>query len=177
MRLFIALNFNDEIKKHLSDTANRLNNHSVKGNFTRRENFHLTIIFIGETSKVNEIKTAMDHIDVRSFYLTLKGFGTFRRKGSEIYWMGVEKNEILNRIYHQLTRALLDAGFMIEDREFNAHLTLGREVVMREDFDLKNFAEHMEPMSAKIDKISLMKSERIGEVLTYTEIYKKVLNT
>lgn len=177
MRLFIALNFKDEIKKYLSDIANRLKDHSVKGNFTRRENFHLTLVFIGETTKVNEIKTAMDHIDVRSFYLTLKGFGTFRRKGSEIYWMGIEKNETLNRIHHQLTRALRDAGFTIEDRDFNAHLTLGREVVMREDFDLKNFAERIEPMSMKINKISLMKSERIGGVLTYTEIYKKELNT
>lgn len=176
MRLFIALNFKDEIKKHLADTANRLKEHSVKGNFTCRENFHLTVVFIGETTKVNEIKAAMDHIDVRSFYLTLKGFGTFRRKGSEIYWMGIEKNEVLIKIYHQLTRALLDAGFMIEDREFNAHLTLGREVAMREDFDLKNFAESIEPMSAKIEKISLMKSERTGGVLTYTEIYKKDLN-
>ncbi len=175
MRLFIALNFKDEIKKHLSDTANRLKDHSVKGNFTRCENFHLTLLFIGETTKVNEIKTAMNHINVRSFYLTLKGFGTFRRKGSEIYWMGIEKSETLNRIHHQLTRALLDAGFKIEDRGFNAHLTLGREVVMREDFDPILFFNSIEPMLVLVDKISLMKSERIGGVLTYTEIYKKEL--
>lgn len=176
MRLFIAVNFKDEIKNRLFDTANRLKDQSVKGNFTRRENFHLTLIFIGETSRLNEIKAAIGHINAQAFRLTLSGLGTFRRKGSAVYWMGVEKNGALTAVHQQLYGALTDAGFMLEDREFNAHLTLGREVVMRENFDFKAFAESIAPMPVQINKISLMSSERAGGILTYREIYTKELH-
>ena len=42
---------------------------------------------------------------------------------------------------------------------------------MPKDFDYQAFEKDISPLSIKVTKISLMKSERISEKLTYTEIY------
>ena len=58
MRLFIAINFNNENLVKLSDAAGILRKNSVKGNFTRTENFHLTLAFRGEVpeTKVSGVR-------------------------------------------------------------------------------------------------------------------------
>ena len=44
MRLFIAINFDDKIKDELCLLIDKLKNYSVSGNFTKRENLHLTLV-------------------------------------------------------------------------------------------------------------------------------------
>lgn len=71
MRLFIAINFKDETKNSLSTVIDRLGSHVVKGNFTSEENLHLTLIFIGETSRIDRVKHAMDKITAEPFKVVL----------------------------------------------------------------------------------------------------------
>ena len=56
MRLFIAINFNDYIKNELCSVMENLKKYTLRGRFTSRENLHLTIVFIGETNKVEAVK-------------------------------------------------------------------------------------------------------------------------
>lgn len=177
MRLFIAVNFNEPIKQTLTMVINELKCQTMKGNFTRRENLHLTLVFIGEVSeeKVGDIKAAMNRVKAGSFELNLKGIGKFKRRGGDIYWIGVEKDSMLMSINRQLTEQLNQLGFNIETREFAPHLTLGREVVVKETFNASALAENMPSLAMEVSKISLMKSERINGKLTYTEIFGKTL--
>lgn len=175
MRLFIAVNFTPGIKNRLSDVIEELKKKSVKGNFTRVENLHLTIVFIGETTKINLVKQAMDGISAPAFTLMIKGFGCFPREGGSIYWLGIEKNETLNSIYEELNKELLKNGFSLEKRGFKPHLTIGREVALNKGFNREEFIKSITPMEMKVDGISLMKSERLGGKLVYTEIHKKEL--
>lgn len=175
MRLFIAINFNDQIKNKLYEIMLRLKNASSRGNFTRRENFHLTLVFIGETTKINKVKQAMDRISVEPFDLALDEFGNFQRLGGDIYWIGVEQNTNLFAIYSLLCRELNRGGFAIENRNFKPHLTLGREVMLDRNFDKSEFSREIPSITMEVSKISLMKSERINGKLTYTEIYGKEL--
>lgn len=48
MRLFTAILFDDKVKNELYFIRNRLKDMSVKGTFTNFENFHLTLVFLGE---------------------------------------------------------------------------------------------------------------------------------
>lgn len=48
MRLFIAIEFTDLVKKHLANEIKLLKNYSSSGNFTLVENLHLTLVFLGE---------------------------------------------------------------------------------------------------------------------------------
>jgi RNA 2',3'-cyclic 3'-phosphodiesterase len=173
MRLFIAIQFTEEIKNQLCSSIERLKKDAVQGNFTLRENLHLTLVFIGETEKVKEVERAMDAVQMEPFLLNIGGFGKFNRDGGDIYWIGIEKDEKLLSIYKQLLSALTKAGFRLESREYNPHLTLGREVILKDGFDRSAFENAVPKMNMKVEKISLMKSERVNGKLTYTEIYCK----
>jgi 2'-5' RNA ligase len=177
MRIFIAINLEQEISDALEKLIHKLKDQSVQGNFTRKENLHITLIFIGETSRIKPIKEVMDSIKVLpgTFKIKIKGLGKFPRAGGDIYWLGVEKSNELDTIYEELTTKLRAIGFDIEKRPFKPHLTLGRKVVLKKDFEYRTFEKCISPLSIKVTKISLMKSERISGKLTYTEIYSRKL--
>ena len=170
MRLFIAINLNDKVKEKLYNIALKLKSQVIKGNFTRKENLHLTLVFIGETNDVTAVKNVMETINLPPFEIKLNGLGKFKRAGGDIYWIGTQENKILTDLHQQLSSALLNMGFKIEKRPFKPHLTLGREVVIKERLNME-----VPKFNININKISLMKSERIDGKLTYTEIYKKDL--
>ena len=46
MRLFIAIQLSDGIRKGLSSVQAYLRGHGVRGNYTKIENLHLTLAFI-----------------------------------------------------------------------------------------------------------------------------------
>jgi 2'-5' RNA ligase len=175
MRLFIAINFEKVIKNQLCAAIERLRESSLQGNFTRRENLHLTLVFIGETQRLEDIKRAMNAVQAEPFSLKIGGLGRFKRQGGDIYWMGVGKNTTLTAIYDRLYEELTQAGFRLENRAYKPHLTLGREVVLREGFDRDAFDKAFPQMTVSVEKISLMKSERVGGKLVYTDIYDRHL--
>lgn len=176
MRLFVALNFPDDVKDSLVQSIDRLRGDSVRGNFTRRENLHLTLAFLGELPGTERVVKAMNRVRAQSFPLALSGYGKFKRDGGDIYWVGVENNPSLNALYDGLWTELAKEGFQPEQRAFRPHLTLGREVVVKSGFQLKEFAESLPLLRMDVEKISLMKSERIGGRLTYTEVYSRPLD-
>jgi RNA 2',3'-cyclic 3'-phosphodiesterase len=177
MRLFIAVLFDEEIKASLSETAERLKREAIGGTFTNKENLHLTVNFIGETERLEEVKEAMrealEVLRAESFPLVLGGFGRFKRSEGDIYWVSVEREEVLWRIQKELVMRLRAAGFYdIDDRDYKPHITLGRRVKVNQSFDSQAFARSIQPMSMKVERISLMKSERVVGKLTYTEIFQ-----
>ena len=177
MRLFIAVNFTDTVKDSLCETIRRLQNSALQGNFTRRENLHLTLAFLGETTKIDEIKRSMDQVNTEPFSLLIEGFGKFGRNGGDLFWVGVKNSEKLNFIYTRLWEELSKVGFVPEARAFKPHLTLGREVLVSNSFDRIEFEKSLVPIRMDVINFSLMNSERILGKLTYTEIYSKQLGT
>lgn len=173
MRLFIAILFSDEIKDKLCDAIDTLKQTAVRGNFTRRENLHLTLVFIGETNREDEIEKAIDAVNAQPFTLSIGGLGKFRRNGGDIYWAGVKPSNELQSVYRQLYTALTAAGFKLENREYKPHLTLGREVTLPGGFDKNSLNAAVEEMSMSVSAIHLMKSERINGKLVYTSLYQK----
>jgi len=174
MRLFIAINFSNEIKKRLAAAQDLLKKQAMKGNFTRPENLHLTLIFLGEITqdRLAAVKRSIDSIEGKAFELNTKGLGRFRRGGGDIWWTGIDGSPMLTRIYTTLADSLSDAGFEIEKRAFKPHLTLAREVFLKND---ETMPGPVDSINIAVGKISLMKSERINGTLTYTEIYNKNL--
>ena len=175
MRLFIAINFDETTKNRLCDIIGGLREQSLSGNFTRLENLHVTLHFLGETNRVNDIKAAMDAVTVEPFDITMQGFGGFNQRGSMLYWVGIGRSDALRQCHRQLYDALSESGFELDSRPFKPHLTIGREVETVPGFDRCSFAEGIKPFCQHVGRISLMKSERIRGVLTYTEVYGKNL--
>ncbi len=176
MRLFIAVCFDEETKMFLKDTMRRLEKHLKRGRFTLYENLHLTVVFIGETTRTSDVMRAMDGIEAEEFDLSLGGFGQFAREGGRIYWVGVGDGKPLVSVYSQLCAALRRDGFSIEARPYKPHLTLAREAAPEERFDERAFSDTIPKHKIRVSKISLMKSERIRGKLVYTCIHEKILN-
>ena len=177
MRLFIALNFDEKMKNWIAAISEQLRMMTVRGTFSQRDNFHLTLVFLGDQrpSSVVKIKEAMNTIEMGKVDLTIGGIGRFRRNGGDIYWMGVEKTMHLETIYNTLCTELKHFGFDIDERPFQPHLTLARQVVVKKEFDRDAFSAAIEKKRYTIGRVSLMLSERVNGKLTYTEIYGKDL--
>ena len=171
MRLFIAVNFNDQVKKWILDIQGLLRAQSTRGNFTRPENLHLTLVFIGESpeEKLNKIFKIMDEIELGSFEISFSHTGCFTHSSKELWWIGVERScpglLQLEAIHTQLLDRLLTSGFNVDNRPFNAHITLGREIKR-----LGPIVLNCPKITVKVNRISLMKSEHIRGILTYTEL-------
>jgi len=170
MRLFIAINFNDITKGKLIALRDEFRSRSKRGNFSLPENLHLTLAFLGEcdTWQTAAVKTAMDEITFASFDLTINRVGQFKRDVGDIWWAGVQENKSLIDLQRELTDMLVSAGFSLDKRKYNPHITIGREVVTDAvPWQIESFGE-------TVSEIDLMKSERIGGKLVYTAIHKKL---
>ncbi|HHV12776.1 MAG TPA: RNA 2',3'-cyclic phosphodiesterase [Clostridiales bacterium] len=176
MRLFTAILFNEEVENLLYDSVLRLKDYSKGGTFTAKENLHLTVNFIGETKRLEEVKGAMrravEKSKVHGFFLELKGLGRFKRREGDIYWIGVERNETLWRLQKELVKELKEAGFFdIDDMAYTPHMTIGRRIQLKETFRPREFGETLPVIGMRVARLSLMKSERINGKLIYTEIF------
>ena len=183
MRLFIAVNFDCVVKKQLLEIQAQLRSQCSRGNFTRPENIHLTLAFLGETpeEKVPSILKIIDRTiektinDVQTsavalpFEVHFTRTGCFTHSHKELWWVGADETcQGLNRlraIHSELIKRLLDAGLHVDTRSFNPHITLGREVKHSQRITL-----NCDEIKVKVDRLSLMKSEHIGGKLTYTEL-------
>jgi 2'-5' RNA ligase len=169
MRLFIAINFSEEVKDALCEAIADLRGAAVRGRYTSRDNLHLTLAFIGESDRVDDIFEVMEDACGEALSgpvsIAFSGAGAFRRKGGDVHWIGVENTPELRMLAAQLTSGLRREGFDIEKRRFTPHITIGREVVLRAD---ARISVPMAGMDA--DHISLMRSDREGGRLVYTEI-------
>ena len=110
------------------------------------------------------------------FKLALGELGCFRRPEGLILWAGASRGgPELETLYRTLCGPLAGVGYVLESRGFTAHLTLARRAVPRESFAQLRSKVTLPPLTARVETLSLMKSERISGVLTYTEIGRSVL--
>jgi len=169
MRSFIAINFNNDTRTQLLKLRDKISSHSKSGNFSRSENIHLTLVFLGDCdgSQIAVAKAALNALVFSPFSFEIDRVGKFRRYGGDIWWAGLKENKSLSSLHNILSGLLRDGGFELENRKFSPHITLGREVVTSLDpWDIEPFGE-------RVTAIELMKSERIQGKLTYSAVHRK----
>lgn len=170
MRLFIAVCFDDRTIENLLAIQHRLRELG-HGSFSRPENLHLTLAFLGETEplRLEAVRAAMDSIAMPDLQLLFTHTGCFRRKDGDIWWVGLAPNRALSQLHHALSRQLALKGFALEARRFSPHITLARQLVLHRE---PNQADLLgAPFEASAGTLSLMCSHRVNGILTYTEQY------
>jgi 2'-5' RNA ligase len=170
MRLFIAFNFEDEIKTQIKGIIKRVKSNSIQGKFVNEEHMHLTVEFLGEieNKRVGLIKEILTEPKFEPFSLRLTKIGCFKRYEGDIYWLGIEKNDALLNIYKNLHQRLIDEGFEVEDREYKPHITIGRRVKMKENFNPVEIDIDVRKIKIETKKIDLIKSENVDGKLIYS---------
>ena len=172
MPLFIAINFPERTKAALLAIQSRLRQIARGGNFSRAENLHLTLVFLGEVpeSRVPAITAAMDGLRTEPFTLRFEGAGKF----GDTWWVGIGGTPALSALQRQLAEALRAAGFAIEGRAFRPHMTLGRQIALPPGADTTAVGG-FPPFTAGVGAIHLMLSERVQGKLTYTALHERKL--
>ena len=167
MRLFVAVNFNDDTRSRLLALTDELRSKSERGSFVLPGNLHLTLAFLGECNdnQLNDSITAMEKTTYEPFDMYIDCLGCFKRNDGDLWWAGVRRSDALFNLQRSLSGNLKNAGFRLDDKRYKPHITLGRKVVT----DLK--PRKIEPFGQKVSKIDLMKSERIDGVLTYASVF------
>ena len=171
MRLFTAICFDDETKNAVFAAGKEAEKFS-EGKFSPKENLHLTLVFIGETEREKEIETALSEIEFPAFDFKISGTGFFE-KG--IFWAGTEKNENLENLQKLVFEKLQNLGFELEEREFVHHINIARKFRPEGNFSPAETEKRLPQKPVRAERISLMKSERVEDVLRYTEIFSKKL--
>jgi len=174
MRLFIAINFDDAVKNQIINLQEKLHPQVLQGKFSKPENLHLTLVFLGETpaERLASLQKAIENVEASPFKIFFAKTGCFKRHASELWWLGASYDtpgfSQLQSIYNQLVQNLGKENFSFDRKPFNAHVTLAREITRQKPVYL-NF----QPVQINIEHISLMKSEHLRGVLTYTELFRK----
>lgn len=171
MRLFVSINFDEKTKEKILTVQSRLRELG-RGNFSRLENLHLTLAFLGEVhpNRISVLCRAMNDTPFYPIKLTFDRVGRFKRDGGDIWWIGAAENKLLTDLQSTLSRNLAAQGFLLESRRFSPHITLAREVELQAVPDCTALLG--DSFSADVNTMNLMCSERIDRKLTYTEQYK-----
>lgn len=163
MRIFIAIRFTEAFRSSILDVQDGLKEYGVRGNYTQPENLHLTLAFIGETERMEEIKAAVDAVKFEPFVIRTGKMGCFNGR-SRVVWLGIEGEDKVKAIAQQLRRNLDQRGVDYAKGKFSPHITLVRQPSeMPLDIDV-------ESESMTVSKIYVMKSERINGRLVYTAL-------
>ncbi len=165
MRLFCAIPFPPDVRAALAAYQRQLREAGAAGNFTRPENLHLTLAFLGETGAVRPAAKALAAAADRAFPLTLAGSGRF----GDVFWVGVTPCPALEALAGALQQRLRDAGFALEDRPFRPHITLLRRAALPPQLP------PLPPVTFSADRIVLFESAREGGRLVYRPVQEKRL--
>ena len=162
MRLFLAIIPDNNIKDELCMVQKRLQMQGVKGNYTTRENMHLTLAFIGEYSDPEHISDIMSQIDLEPARLVIDGFGSF----GDTYWIGVREDKGLAANVKRIRKALSDNGIPFDKKKFMPHMTIARKITYEKAFP----TDAPFPAAMDVEYIALMRSDRGRNGMIYTVV-------
>jgi 2'-5' RNA ligase len=123
MRLFVAVQVPEEVKKRLGQAQKELPEEGLKKvTFPR---MHLTLKFLGAVSPkmLGRVGNALEEVSFSPFKVKVRGVGVFpNEKYVRVVWAGCESPE-LEGLAAKVNEKL---GGIFPKEEFSAHLTLAR---------------------------------------------------
>ena len=160
MRLFIAINLSPAMKDALINIQNAFYDAGVRGNYTSEENLHLPLAFIGEYPDAESVLDSLAAVSFTPFAISLDGIGSY----GDLWWAGISRSPALDAVVRRIRRALAENGIPFDRKKFSPHITLLRKASgsSRPPVSIGN-------VSATVETISLMRSDRGKRGMIYTE--------
>lgn len=164
MRLFLAIKPDGPFRESLTEMQQQMKRQGVGGNYTKPENLHLTLAFLGEYSDPDHVIEAVEAVPFSAFSIRLEGVGTFDR----LYWAGLAECEALSTYAARLRWTLARQEIPFDRKKFTPHITLVRQVTLDRDGQLPQISVPRRTM--RVQRVSLMRSDRGKSGMIYTEI-------
>ena len=172
MRLFFGIKLPAHWRQALAGEAAALKAAGVRGTFTRPDNYHLTLVFLGETRQVEEAAHALRRVEGTPFPLRSAAPGCFSKKGGDIWGLGVEPSPGLLAVQRPLEGQLRAAGFSPEERPYRPHITLARRVRSPSGLEPLTVPSRFPSLECTVRQLTLFSSERVDGVLRYVPLYR-----
>ncbi|MEM1200389.1 MAG: RNA 2',3'-cyclic phosphodiesterase [Pseudomonadota bacterium] len=158
-RLFTAIALPEDVALGLSFLAGGV--HGAR--WIDRENYHLTLRFIGdiENGAANELVEALEAVTPSRFELELSGAGYFGGAKPRAIWAGVKAPQDLEQLQARQERVCQQLGLAPEQRKYTPHVTLARlkgrvSVMETEHFVARNATFKSRPF--EVESIGLYSS-------------------
>lgn len=168
LRIFVAVEINDEIRRGLSGLITRLKTTGADVKWVVPENVHITLKFLGyvEDAQVAAVSKLIRKAvaSINSFTVDIKHLGAFPnwKRPRVIFVVAHEKDNNLATIYSRLDDSLTELGIKKEGREFTPHLTVGR---VKSPNNLRALVETVDSLKESsfgqytVESVALMQSD------------------
>jgi 2'-5' RNA ligase len=183
MRTFIAIEIPSEINSALAALQTKLRRAGADVSWTKPENLHLTLNFLGEVDEQSIVEVEKVCVSLAAefqpFTLSLNDTGVFpNTRQPRVLWAGLSGE--VDNVYEMHTRLderLALIGIKRDEKRFHPHLTVGRLKSNKNTRELLALADaHQLPaLSFTVTEIVLMKSELHPAGSEYTTIAKVCL--
>lgn len=132
MRTFVAVDVNQEVRDVATEVIEKLQSMGFQGNWTKPENLHLTLFFLGEVEErvVDRLAQVLNRrlMGFPSFSTTLSSIGFFKfRQTPRVLFLRFEPTKSFQKMYLEMKSELDKNKFRYDDQgNFVPHVTLAR---------------------------------------------------
>jgi len=185
VRTFVAVEMPPEVRRFLGECQDRLRRAGGDVRWVRPELIHLTLVFLGEVpmDSLGDLEAAVRESVAPFGPLTLRvqGAGRFPPRGApRVVWIGVEESTGgLLDLQKALAGATAALAEKVEDRAYQAHLTLGR---VKSGKNARQLGEAVDAMAGhagpalEAREVTIFKSELSPRGPTYTPLARIALS-
>ena len=179
IRTFISVNLPENISDELEGFISSRLKPLSKIRFVTREQFHMTLKFLGEISpeKIELVKKSLSQIKFDPFEINLTNVGAFPNiKNPRVLWISGEKGvKELQELAGNIDEKIFNiAGLPREEKKFKAHLTLARlknpELLNNDVLKALEEISNLK-MQWECSEINLMKSVLTPQGAIYSKIF------
>lgn len=176
IRTFIAIESNTELKNLVIENIEKLKRMGFKSNWTKKENIHLTMLFLGNLSvqKIAEIAYKLGEriSGFPTFVYSVDKLGYFKFKESpKVIWVGVSGKQTLHGLYKEVKSSVLKCGLDVKNEEFVPHITVGRVKKHPEHWEKLIGSMQFEPIKVPVNSIGIYSSQLTKTGPIYTKMY------
>lgn len=170
MRTFIALELPQGFADEVAGLARQLSA-AVDGRFSPRENYHLTLAFLGEIGEA-QARDAISTLDAacagcKPPVLRPEGLGHFGKPSDATLWMGISPVPELLALAERVREGLAAKGLPFDAKPFRPHITLARRVRLPKG----RLPDLAFPLPADAARVGLFKSTLTPDGPIYKELY------
>lgn len=176
MRVFVALEIPSKTKDNLERSSRQFADFATKGKFIPKDNYHLTLHFLGEVapSDLIYVQSAMDSVkSLPAPTLAVSQFAVMR--ASDVVCAKFRYDNALLDLHEQLGSKLEQSGFAVEHRAYRPHVTIIRKYGFNLPFSEVTKSVDVYNMPFVAVNVALYESTLTSKGATYAELYKVTL--
>ncbi|CAN5863773.1 hypothetical protein BH18ACI4_BH18ACI4_28570 [soil metagenome] len=168
-RVFFAISLDESVRANLMGQIKRLRESvpHAQASWSRKENIHLTLKFLGEieTCRLGKLSNGAARAvrDFSPFQITLEESGVFPRHGTpRVLWIGIkDESGKLAELHARLEEECAGQGFPREDRPFQPHLTIARlrKPLGARDLAAAHYEMRFETVAVAVAELLVIRSE------------------